>query len=102
MRQPTPQKDSNQHTVPPERKEGIMACLLSRGGLCYKEKINPVKEPGELHVVSKYQRRSLTGEEVRSRTWGKKNVRAKVQLGNEDYSRVLHRSAAVTGDNRHF
>lgn len=38
MRQPTPPKDSNQHTVPLEGNEGVITRLLSARGLCYKEK----------------------------------------------------------------
>lgn len=99
MRQPTPPKDSNRHAVPPEGDNRRIAHLLSATGLCYKENKLILPKNLESFVLHGNIRGVVwPGEEVRSRTWEKRNL----QLGSRDYSRMLQRSAAVTGDDGPF
>lgn len=58
------------------RKQSLLVCYQLEDFATRKQTI-PVKEPGEFRIASKYQRRSLTGKEVRekkkkseSETWG--------------------------------
>lgn len=63
-------------------KESSLACYQLEG-FATRKKTNPAKEPGELRIASKYQRRSMTGEEVRSRTWGGRRGIAKPRCNQE-------------------
>lgn len=98
MRQPTPPKDSNWHTVPPEGKEGIIAHLLSARGLCYKEKNESCQRTWRASYCIEISEVQFDGGGGSEPDVGEKNL----QLGSRDYSRMLQRSAAVTGDDGPF